>query len=101
MITPERKRETALANLAKANNQGERNNQAKLNEAQVRRIKWRIRKGATDNELHDEFKISRRAINNIRNGKYWAHVTISEPKPAPDKYRPSTDNRFSRLKVLF
>ena len=98
-ITPERKREIALANLAKINNKGERNHKAKLSEAQVRRIKWRIRKGATDPELQEEFKMSRPAINKIRNGRSWKHVTISEPKPAPAKYRPIRDDRFPRLKV--
>lgn len=53
---------------------GERNNFAKLNEKQVRVIKWALHFKAFQTELARIFNVSSATISYIKNGKCWSHA---------------------------
>ncbi|MBM0275108.1 HNH endonuclease signature motif containing protein [Micromonospora tarensis] len=52
---------------------------ARLTEQQVRDIYRRCRTGERDADLAAEYGMKRSAINNIRNGWSWRHVTLHQP----------------------
>lgn len=55
-------------------NQGERNGQAKLTEADVRSIRCEVASGRTQTEVARQFKLSQSHVCNIINRKVWNHV---------------------------
>ena len=55
---------------------GERNGNAKLTEADVRRIRALRRHGATKKELVDRYGVSQRQIERIVDGTRWRHVPL-------------------------
>ena len=54
--------------------QGERNSQAKLTEADARRVKELSRDGMGDTAISRETGINRSAVKDITKGKTWRHV---------------------------
>jgi DNA-binding XRE family transcriptional regulator len=71
--TPEWKAAIGLAN------RGVKNAQAKLNEASVQQIKvLLLQKNLNNQEIAEQFGVSRRTISFINTGARWAHVKLPE-----------------------
>lgn len=66
---------TNYYNLTNENTKGSNNFKAKLNEKQVRIIKWLLKDNyLTQREIGEVFSVSQSTINLIKNKKLWKHV---------------------------
>lgn len=59
-------------------NKGEKHGMAKLNSELVLKIKALILSGFTDNQIAAVSIVTRKNINDIRNGKRWSHVQLNK-----------------------
>lgn len=72
------RRKISESNSGKEGLKGESNGSAKLTEEQVRKIKMLLASGVKVDDITKQFRMSRGAIGNIKSGRSWSHVILTE-----------------------